>query len=330
MKIDSKDISVIVQGAIDNINTPKCLISIRKHLPQAEIILSTWKGSNVSGLEYDILVENDDPGSAKMDINNASSYNLNRLLYSTQNGLKLCSRTFVLKLRSDMKLTSNSFLKYFDKFKKREHEYLLARHKILTSSLYTIWAEAGVGKEKGLFHPTPYHISDWWHFGYKEDIKQFFSCPLVDIEQFARYFAYHNKKRNYNLEWLNHRLWKFPPEQYLGVSFAQKLFKNLQFNNCLDYDSVNYNQAEKFLINNFITLDYKQSGILLLKDFYKQCCLDYKKIPPHVKSTMYLYSNYKKLYKKYYKKNILYLCLKKTWNAGLKILKEIKKTGIKL
>ena len=41
--IDTNDISVVVQGAIDQINTPKCLRSIRKRLPGAEIILSTWE-----------------------------------------------------------------------------------------------------------------------------------------------------------------------------------------------------------------------------------------------------------------------------------------------
>ena len=47
--INSKDISVVVQGAIDKENTPKCLESIRKYLPDAEIILSTWEGSEVEG-----------------------------------------------------------------------------------------------------------------------------------------------------------------------------------------------------------------------------------------------------------------------------------------
>ena len=54
--IKSEDISVVVQGAIDKFNTPKCLKSIRKVLPRAEIVLSTWEKSDVNGLDYDILV----------------------------------------------------------------------------------------------------------------------------------------------------------------------------------------------------------------------------------------------------------------------------------
>ena len=62
-KIKSKDISVVVQGAINSEVTPKCLESIRKYLPEAEIILSTWEGSDVVGLDYDKLVLNKDPGT---------------------------------------------------------------------------------------------------------------------------------------------------------------------------------------------------------------------------------------------------------------------------
>ena len=61
--INSNEISVIVQGAIDKTETPKCLKSIRKYLPDAEIILSTWEGSDLNGLDYDVLVINQLPSA---------------------------------------------------------------------------------------------------------------------------------------------------------------------------------------------------------------------------------------------------------------------------
>ena len=60
--IDTKDISVVVQGAVDKENTPRCLKSLRKHLPGAEVILSTWEGTNTDGLDYDVVLYNQDPG----------------------------------------------------------------------------------------------------------------------------------------------------------------------------------------------------------------------------------------------------------------------------
>ena len=59
--IDTKDISVVVQGAIDKGYTPLCLKSIIKYLPESEIILSTWEGSEVDNLDYDVLILSEDP-----------------------------------------------------------------------------------------------------------------------------------------------------------------------------------------------------------------------------------------------------------------------------
>lgn len=68
LDIKPKDISVVVQGAINKEITPRCLQSIRTLLPNAEIILSTWEGSDVDGLDYDKLVLNKDPGAVKCDV----------------------------------------------------------------------------------------------------------------------------------------------------------------------------------------------------------------------------------------------------------------------
>lgn len=62
--MDTKDISVIVQGAINKNETIKCLQSIRHYLPGAEIILSTWEGSNITDLDYDNLILSKDPGAS--------------------------------------------------------------------------------------------------------------------------------------------------------------------------------------------------------------------------------------------------------------------------
>ena len=62
--IKSTDISIVVQGSVENREeTIKCLNSIRKILPQAEIILSTWEDSDIVNLDYDKLVLNKDPGA---------------------------------------------------------------------------------------------------------------------------------------------------------------------------------------------------------------------------------------------------------------------------
>jgi hypothetical protein len=48
--IKPTDISIVVQGAVNTNYTLRCLKSIRACLPDSKIILSTWKGSDLSCL----------------------------------------------------------------------------------------------------------------------------------------------------------------------------------------------------------------------------------------------------------------------------------------
>ena len=117
-KIQSSDISVVVQGAVDRELAPKCLTSIRKYLPKAEIILSTWEGTDVSGLDYDMVLFNKDPGAVDLLWFDGRKNNGNRQLYSTQEGIKKTSRKYILKIRTDLFLENANFLEYWDKFSK--------------------------------------------------------------------------------------------------------------------------------------------------------------------------------------------------------------------
>ena len=92
--INTNDISVVVQGAIVPNLTAACLLSVREHLPGAEIILSTWIGMDVSNLSYDILLLNKDVGTVKYDFIYNNFNNCNRQLYSTQQGLIKVSKKY--------------------------------------------------------------------------------------------------------------------------------------------------------------------------------------------------------------------------------------------
>ena len=55
-----EDISFIIQGLINPKITKKCLNNIRKYFPKSEIILSTYKGENIDGLNYDKVILTED------------------------------------------------------------------------------------------------------------------------------------------------------------------------------------------------------------------------------------------------------------------------------
>lgn len=182
--IKYNEISVIVQGAIHKDLTPKCLNSIRKYLPEAEIILSTWDGSNVSGLDYDLLILNKDPGGTKHDYaiynKTRSMNNFNRQLISTQNGIQKATRKYILKLRADLILKNANFLNYWDEFLIRNENYSLFTHRVIANVLYS----REYSCQSGYGYPLPFHPSDFWFFGTKEDIKNYFEgCSIQTKEE---------------------------------------------------------------------------------------------------------------------------------------------------
>lgn len=50
MEINASEISVVMQGAVYPI-TPFAIASVRLLLPDSQIILSTWEGSDLSKIE---------------------------------------------------------------------------------------------------------------------------------------------------------------------------------------------------------------------------------------------------------------------------------------
>lgn len=261
--IHSKDISVVIQGAINPTETKKCISSIRHKLPQAEIILSTWEGSNLEGLEYDKLILNKDPGA--IPITKKIMNNMNRQLLSTQNGLKVAERKYVLKLRSDLILANTNFLKYFNKFLARTDDYKLFERKILTCTLLT---RHKIKHEKG-FIDIPFHVSDWWFFGLRTDINTLFKdTPLVEEPYFTKYFEQDEHKNKFN-PFLGARF-QFAPEQYFVYKCFERNFKDIHMEDASDWNENTIEQSKKVIINNFIVLEHKQSGIFLNKYAYSK------------------------------------------------------------
>lgn len=292
--IESKDISVVIQGAVSR-ETVILIRSIRQYLPEAEIVLSTWKGSIVDGFDYDELILNEDPGAVSAVIDLRRKFNINRQIVSSVNGIKSATRPYILKCRSDMVLIGTDFLKFWDMYPQRDAKYALAEHKIIIPSLYTIKGEFFGDR----FHPTPFHISDWCAFGIRQDIENMFDIPLVDMVDFSRYFVYHPRTKEYNCPVVDERYWRFPPEQYLGVCYAKKWEKDLDFPNCLAYENVDFEMAERFLVNNFIVVEPQEGQLILNKGPYYHMSLNPSFYPEYIKSTVYRRNVYEADYKKY-------------------------------
>jgi len=276
MKINPSDISVIVQGAVDKNLTPICLHSIRKILPRAEIVLSTWDGTDVSGLDYDKLVLNKPVAAQRY-----SSYfddkinNINRQIVLTLVGLRATTRKYAFKIRTDFLLNSADFLKYFDLYDKTNKKYKVFKHKILSCTNFA--RNPRHDAYQYLFHP-----SDIAFFGLRSDLINLFDVPLMTKHEETYY------KRN----GFTHN--RYVPEQYLWVNCLNKNGHKIHFNRFRAPSSKLTDDTEKYFVSNFIFLSWDQFGLVPPKKFTDLAnyrLYDYISCITH--------SQYLELYKKY-------------------------------
>ena len=249
--IDTKDISVVVQGAIDQKYTADCLKSIRKYLPGSEIILSTWEGSNVNRLDYDILVISEDPGANMHNTILKAHNNVNRQLLSTQNGIKKSKKRYILKTRTDSILINNNFLNYFDKYNIRDKQFKIFENRVIVSSIYS--------REYSHLTKLPLHflVSDFYFFGLKKDIEDYFLNTNLELN--SNTHQYNHKFKN--LYPYPNDYWKYIPEQYYCISWLKKHGYNNIFEDFTDISYEAHILSINILYNNFIFLELEQSGI---------------------------------------------------------------------
>jgi hypothetical protein len=159
-KIDSSNISVIVQGPLlrgrpEGIE--RCLGSIRRVLPLAEVIVSTWESEQVEGLDAEKIILSQDPGCF-VD-HRGMGYNLNRQLVSTLAGMRVATRPFALKFRADLALLDDSMCVIHS-----ASNETLFRSPLTVTNLFIRHPER---------YPLTYHMTDIAQFGRIDDLLSF-------------------------------------------------------------------------------------------------------------------------------------------------------------
>ena len=163
IEMDGANISVVLQGAVDAEICTQIVKSVRLYLPRAEIVLSTWDGTDVGAMDYDVLVMNEDPGALKSLYRGSKEYvnnNINRQIVSTRNGIRRASREYVMKLRSDSVVTGLGFMEYARKY--------LSDERYLCFEPRNPW---------GIFKGE-YCLCDFWFLGKKDTLLALWDIPL--------------------------------------------------------------------------------------------------------------------------------------------------------
>lgn len=268
--IQPNEVSVIVQGAIHKNLTPACLKSVRKSLPGAKIILSTWEGSDIENLDFDQIVLSKDPGALECNIQKEYPIinNGNRQLLSIKQGLKMVQTKYVLKLRTDLAMMGDDILYFMNSFPKRTNEYPLFNSRVIIGELFT--RHNFYFHTQGEWHnvPKPFHPSDWFMLGETEDIRLYFeNTPLIPDKDLGN-FSLKYPKRCYDNKypWS----WRYATEQYYCYEAFRRKYPEVKFDDWTDYDDEKIIISEKFIKNNFIILNMIEHRICNLK--YMTAC----------------------------------------------------------
>lgn len=249
--IHSKDISVVLQGPVRE-ETAVSILKCRSLLPDAEIILATWKGEHVEQIVgADKVIEIEDIPLAfiqhkRLGVKN----NLNRLIRSTKIGIKSASRSYILKMRSDLILDSKNFLEAFETYSAKGRKTVL-KHKVVIPLLFSRRAYRG--------NMTPFHLSDWAAFGLSEDIKDIFlKTQEVPEPEFTEYFSSSKTSP------FGSTTFRMSPEQWLFHSFFSRHYLKVM-NDATDCNESIVTLSDEFIVSNFIVADYNSTGFRLPK-----------------------------------------------------------------
>lgn len=257
--ITSEQISVVVQGPVIGSDgqlatqqlTKQSLLSVRNHLPRAELILSTWEGSDVSELSFDTLVLNTDPGAMPYEMDRPAVNNVNRQIECTKNGVQSSSRQYVLKLRSDSVLLGTGFTTYFGRFPARSKCSILSK-KVIASTRGSFIPEYRMAQ-------SCYFPSDWFHFGLREDVLNIWDIPLAPEPETTRWLP------KAPLPWYRGgpRL-RYAIEQYIWVTFLRKHYC-ITFDSMWDQTESTIRDSECSIAGNLILITPDQAQIKSLK-----------------------------------------------------------------
>lgn len=287
-----EDISVVVQGPVQALKdrkqddgiTQTCLKSVRRHLPGATIILSTWHGQDLNGLDYDELVLCDDPGQNIRQYNSKGEphyFNNNRQIVSTTEGLKKVKTKYAIKLRSDNYLTSNAFVDFQKYFKGYSDKYKFLNERVVVCDVFTRKIAKGLH--------VAFHISDFFYFGLTEDLLSLWDLPLevdfvptdrVPIDNCAPYHL-------------------VDCTQLFVLKFLDKVGFNINLRHLHDLSGDKLKISEEFIANNLIILNENELGLGLSSKFKGKAKVNSFK----GKCAHYQYYEWQRLYKKYVNHN---------------------------
>ena len=247
----AEDVSFVVQGPVERSGpgrTARVCEAIRAHFPGAEIVISTWAGTDTSRLDCDVVVRSEDPGVVGPCTYNV---NTNRQIVSSLAGVRASTRPLVAKIRSDMLFVSDTLLSHWGRWEERTEELRLFERRVLVPNIFA----------RRPSHLSPYalHLSDWGYFGTRADLELLFDVPQMTLEQSLTDGPLSPLARTYYV--LESRP-SYTPEQWIWTQALRKVAPATALEHVFDLTPQSLRQTELSFANNVAILDtYTQYGV---------------------------------------------------------------------
>jgi len=260
--IDSSRISVVIQGLThyiegnDNCLFYQCVNSIKKYLPDAEIIVSTWIGQKCDETVVDCIIYNIEPNSIVTSNNLNNQWNFNKMIVSTLGGLNASTREYVLKIRADLILSGVDFFRICTKknIPKKFNRYKIFDEPINVTNIFI--------KYPFSYHHFLFHLSDVVQFGKITNMLDLWNRDLVGEAELCFDLKW-NSAFNYYCD----TQMKNSPEQALMIGWMKDndYDINLPYST---YVSSKFLKLSELLISmNFNVLDWSKSNVVFPERF---------------------------------------------------------------
>jgi hypothetical protein len=244
--ISQFELSIVFQGPIvgDGTTTWDCIESARRVFPDAEIILSTWRGP-LGHVPHGIkVVQSNDPGGYNRP--GGGLININRQIVSTMSGLHEVSRRYAAKVRTDCLIEGDGFLRAFESLTARRNDVRIFDHRIVSCCKFF---------RNPRRYPMVFHCGDLFHFGLSSDLMRLWDIPAQSQLEAVGWEPHFSGADDWKHEqnwtpWRRHN-----EEQHLWISCLNKWGNQLALRQSYQQCDKLRIKSEQSLINNFSVHD---------------------------------------------------------------------------
>lgn len=247
------DLTVVIQGpwnppAAGPHALPARLADLRRLMPGARLLLSTWQGTFMpKEIDAEDCIFSTDPGALPAyKLGACRPSQINRQIVTSAAGLARVCTPYALKLRSDAVLMHAGL---FSQLERLQERLANAGQRLVVSGHFSV--------DPRVFEQMPFHFSDWFQFGVTSRLQRLWSVPLMSLDDATHYRRVPHAAHATCFD--RRFLSRFTAEQHIWRAYAEALgYTAPAFHNDIRPEVLAAH--DQFLGHELVILDPAQSG----------------------------------------------------------------------